>query len=421
MKRNGKYGWLAALALLGTLALAGCQKAGGESASGADTKPETVATEAAGQTGAEETALLEETATPAETEPAQPDPLEGLSLKELFAQHGMKVGTCLSTYEINRNSVNQVILDQFNSITMGNDMKPDYILDQKASQEEGQLVVNFNQDAMMMLYWARQNGFSLRGHTLVWYSQTPEWLFHEDFDEQKGYVDREEMLSRMESMIRQVFEKLEEMGYLDLFYAYDVVNEAWMEDGTLRQNHWSEIIGDDYLWYAFFYADQYAPETIDLYYNDYNEQFKAQTISDFVRTLVDEDGRSLIDGIGLQAHLYTSDDLDAYFEAVDTLGETGLKLQLTELDVCLGQYQVPGAPTDQNLRKQGQFYYDLIHGLLERVDAGQIRMDALTFWGLSDAQSWRREYSPMLFDFAMKPKYAYYGAMQVKEQAGFEQ
>ena len=145
----------------------------------------------------------------------------------------------------------------------------------------------------------------------------------------------------MESMIRQVFEILTEQGYIDLFYAYDVVNEAWMEDGTMRKSHWSEIIGDDYLWYAFYFADKYAPESIDLYYNDYNEQFKTDTLVKFVKTLVDENGKSLIDGVGLQAHLYTSDSL-----------------------------------------------------------------------------SWRKEYSPLLYDTKLSPKKALYGALQLEEACG---
>ena len=64
-----------------------------------------------------------------------------------------------------------------------------------------------------------------------------------------------------------------------------------MEDGTIRKSHWTETIGDDYLWYAFYYADKYAPDYIDLYYNDYNEQYKADTLSVFVNTLKDDDGR----------------------------------------------------------------------------------------------------------------------------------
>ena len=114
----------------------------------------------------------------------------------------------------------------------------------------------------------------VRGHVLIWYSQTPDWIFYNDFDKNAGLASREVMLARMESYIKQVFEKLEESGYLDLFYAYDIVNEAWMEDGTMRDSLWLNTIGDDFMWYAFQYANKYAPDYIDLYYNDYNEQFK---------------------------------------------------------------------------------------------------------------------------------------------------
>lgn len=427
--------FLKALTVLMAVTLAGCGSAGNNRQSaagpGSDEAGQSAPADHSGQTGetkasAENQTTAAETAAPetsaseeAETSGPEEDSIEGLSLKELFAEHGMKVGTCLSSQMIGDPDANQLILDQFNSVTMENSMKPDYILDQTASQSEGRLVVEFNQDAIGIMEWAKENGFAMRGHTLVWYSQTPEWIFHKDFDNESEYVDREEMLSRMEDMISQVFEKLEELGYLDLFYAYDVVNEAWMENGSMRENHWSEIIGDDYLWYAFFYADKYAPESVDLYYNDYNEQFKTLALYNFVNTLVDEDGRYLIDGIGLQAHLYTSDDLDKYLWTVEKLGSTGLKLELTELDVCLGKYQAPLLAVDENTKKQGQFYYELINGLFERVDAGRINMDALTFWGFSDSMSWRKEYSPLLFNSALKPKYAFYGAMQMKEKAGY--
>lgn len=346
------------------------------------------------------------------------DPAEGLSLKELFAKHGMKAGTCLTAQMIAREETNDLIKNQFSSVTMENAMKPEAILNQIESKKAGELVVSFNSEAKKMLDWAKDNNFSMRGHTLVWYSQTPEWLFHEDFDVNKDFVDREELLNRMESMISQVFGFLTDQGYIDLFYAYDVVNEAWMENGTMRKNHWSDIIGDDYLWYAFYYADKYAPESVDLYYNDYNEQYKTNTLLQFVNTLVDENGKYLIDGVGLQAHLYTSDSLRAYFMTVDALAETGLKLQLTELDVCLGKYQAPLPADEANLTAQGIFYYDLISGLFERVDAGKINMDALTFWGFADNMSWRKEYSPLLYDSKLSPKKALYGALQLKDACG---
>ena len=351
--------------------------------------------------------------------PAQKEVTEK-TIKDVFAEHKMKVGTCISSNVINNSDMAALVKDQFNSLTMENAMKPDYILNQEKSKANGKLVVEFNSEACAVLKWAKDNNFSMRGHTMIWYSQTPEWIFHDGFDSKGTYVSREEMLSRMEALISGVFTKLKELGYLDLFYAYDVVNEALMEDGSLRKNHWTEIIGDDYLWFAFYYADKYAPETIDLYYNDYNEQYKAESIAEFVETLKGDDGKYLIDGIGLQAHLFTEDDLQKYLNGVDILAETGLKLELTEVDVGLGKYESPLAASDKNLKEQGRYYYELVKGLFERTDAGKINMDAVTFWGFSDGISWRREYSPQLYDSNLNPKYSLYGILQIKDYAGYE-
>ena len=341
------------------------------------------------------------------------------TLKEVFEEHGMKVGTCVHSGVIDSQSMEKIILEQYSSITMENAMKPDSILSREQSIAQGTLVVDYSSETVKILNWAKEHDMPMRGHTLVWYSQTPEWIFHQDFDESKAYVGRDEMLARMENYIRGNFEELKNLDCLDLFYAYDVVNEGFMEDGSMRRNHWYDIIGEDYIWYAFYFADKYAPESIDLYYNDYNEQYKDEALCEFVTTLVDEDGRSLIDGIGMQAHLFTADDLKTYLEGVDGLAKTGLKLQITELDLGLGAYQSPAVPTQDKLKEQGKYYYELIGGLFERADAGKINMDAITFWGFTDAASWRSEYTPQLYDNELLPKYAYYGAMQIKEYAGY--
>lgn len=353
-----------------------------------------------------------------ETEKEAPEVTE--TFQSLFAKYDIKAGTCLSDYMIRNSQCIDIIKENFNSITFENHLKPEAILDQKASQSAGDIVVKFNATTISLLDWCVENNMAMRGHTLVWYSQTPNWIFYEDFDTKKPLVSREVMLARMESYISQVFTQLEDLGYLEHFYAYDVVNEAWMEDGKKRDCLWLKTIGDDYLWYAFYYADKYAPEYVDLYYNDYNEQFKKETLYNFVQTLVDEEGNYLIDGIGFQAHLYTEDDLDKYFNTVERLGSTGLKVNLTELDVCLGTWQNIKPATEENLKAQGQYYYNLIGGLLQMVEEGKVKMDSLTFWGFADQLSWRKERSPLLFDAAFKPKYAYYGALQMKDYAGFD-
>lgn len=356
-----------------------------------------------------------------EEEPEEPEQVAVDTLKNVYAEYGIKAGTCLSDQMLRNKRCESIILDNFNSITFENQMKPDYIFNKKESKASGELVVEFDYTAKTLLQWCADNNMAVRGHTLIWHSQTPNWIFYEDFDTRGNLVSREVMLERMESYIRQVFEQLEKLGYLELFYAYDVVNEAWMEDGSKRDSLWLKTIGEDYLWYAFYYADMYAPEYVDLYYNDYNEQFKTETLYEFVQTLVDENGNYLIDGIGLQAHLYTEDNLEDYLATVERLGSTGLKVNLTELDVSLGTWTNIKPGTEENLKIQGQYYYNLVNGLLQLVQEDKVEMDSLTFWGFADRLSWRSDRKPLLFDEVYEPKYSYYGAVQVKEQAGFEE
>lgn len=367
-------------------------------------------------------ATAEPTATPTVNPTATPKPTDTPAIKEVFGQHNMKAGTCMSYHMMSTQKTEQMMIKHFNSITFENELKPDAILNQQASKQAGDLVVKFNKNTLDMLEWCKTNNMALRGHTLIWHSQTPNWIFHEEFDTKNPRASREVMLERMESYIKQVFELLESLGYLEMFYAYDVVNEAWIDDGSMRpESLWLQTIGEDYLWYAFYFADKYAPDHVDLYYNDFNEQFKTDALYNFVQTLKDENGEYLIDGIGFQAHLYTEDSLEDYFATVDKLGSLGLKINLTELDVSLGTWQNIKIATDENLRVQGQFYYNLINGLLERADAGTINMDALTFWGFADKLSWRAERNPLLFNSLYLPKYSFYGALQIKELAGFEE
>lgn len=355
--------------------------------------------------------VVEEIVEPAE-EIKEADNSEPISLKDVYGKHGLKAGTCITPAMISAPAMEALILEQFNSVTPENAMKTDFMLNRAKSKEAGEVVVEFNSDLIKILDWAKANNMAVRGHNFIWHEQTPEWLFYENFDASNDLASRDEMLARMESYIRQVFEKLTEDGYIDMFYAYDVVNEAYMEDGTMRDSKWRETIGDDYLYYAFYYANKYAPDTVDLYYNDYNEQYKAGTLARAVEELKDEEGNYLIDGIGLQAHLYTGDDINKYLLAVKKLGETGLKIEITEMDVGLGTWQNVLDGTDDNLKKQGDFYRSIIKGTLEKVDDGSIKMDSITFWGFDDELSWKKEAKPLLFNGNLEPKDAFYGAAQ---------
>jgi len=346
-------------------------------------------------------------------------PLVEGGIKGVYENFGMKAGTCIHMNVISTARYADHILQNYNSVTMENDMKPDYILNKTKSIEANDIVVEFSQNVIKMLEWAKNNGIGVRGHTIIWHSQTPNWIFHEDFDTSKPMVDRDTMLKRMESYIKQVFEKLDELGYLDIIYAYDVVNEAVMEDGTLRESNWRKIIGDDYIWYAFYYADKYAPESCKLFYNDYNEQFKTAAVVKLAQSLVDENGRYLIDGIGCQGHLYTKDSIDDYMRTLEAFSALGLDVQITELDVSLGTWTNILPASQDNLKAQGQYYYELVNRIAEGNAAGTTCVSAITFWGISDGNSWRSERNPLLFDRLLLPKYAYFGAVQVREYAGY--
>ncbi len=343
--------------------------------------------------------------------------IEG-GIKSVYIANGLlNIGTC-----INDNVTKQFtdhINENYNSVTMENEMKPDAILSQSKSKAAGDLVVEYSQRTIDLLEWTKRNNMKIRGHVLVWHSQTPQWIFYEDFDTNKPLVDRDIMLARMESYIKQNFEQLENLGYIDMFYAYDIVNEAVNDDGTLRDSLWKKTIGDDYIWHAFYYADKYAPEHIKLYYNDYNEQFKTEHLVKLAESLVDEDGRSLIDGLGCQAHLYTKDSIDQYIKTLEAFSATGLDVQITEIDVSLGTWQNILQPTDENLKAQGQYYYELVSRIFEGNKAGTTNVSGITFWGVSDGSSWRKDRSPLLFNLSFKPKYAYFGAVLVKEHAGY--
>ena len=310
--------------------------------------------------------------------------LDGISteggIKDVYQQIDFVAGTCLSEPMINNKDFQDVINENFNSITFENDMKPDAILDHQASVSKGEIVVTFPSRTVKLLNWAKDNGMKVRGHTLIWYSQTPDWIFYEDFNSTKQVVDRETMLARMESFIKQTFEQIEELGFTDIFYAYDVVNEAILDDGSLRECHWLDIIGDDYLWYSFYYADKYAPDHVELYYNDFNEQFKTRAIMDMAKSLVDDDGEYLIDGIGCQGHLYTKDSIDQYINMLKSFKTLGLEVQITELDISLGTWQEILPATEENLLDQGQYYYELISTIVKENQKGNTNLSGITFW-----------------------------------------
>ncbi len=337
------------------------------------------------------------------------------SLSQLYGDK-FKIGTAIMASNLSSPSFMDLVEKHFSeSMTFGNELKPDSVLNQAATlaymeENDGDDTnpqVSLSAAASMLKYCA-DNNIPVRGHTLVWHSQTPDWFFKEGFSNDGDWVSKEKMLKRMENYIKNVMEALATQ-YPDVeFYAWDVVNEAWMEDGKPRtagsnnvQNGasaWVQVFGDNsFIPYAFEYARKYAPEGCKLYYNDYNEYMdgKMNAIYDMALELKEA---GTIDGIGMQAHLDVGFPTAAQFErAIEKYVSTGLDVQVTELDITTNDTSEAG------LEKQAQMYSDIMDACVKHADG----ISAVVFWGVTDDQSWRADRVPLLFDeqFQAKPAF----------------
>ena len=291
----------------------------------------------------------------------------------------------------------------FGTITAENEMKPDALLNQEASQksEDGTPVLNlYNSGMTKILDFAKSAGLKVRGHALVYAAQTPDWFFREGYTDDGALVSSAVMKGRMESYIKQVIQFVEE-NYPGVVTAWDVVNEALDDSGELRSNNWTATVGDSYVADAFLYASQYAPETAKLYYNDYNMETsgKQNKLMDIYMELP---GESRIDGVGMQTHgTLTSPNLDELQAAIDFYCEgVGLDVQITELDVQI--------EANQSLEAQAERYAALFTLFKNNSD----KISNVTFWGINDGNSWKSDKRPLLFYDDLTPKPSFYSVLE---------
>ncbi|MBP3248756.1 MAG: endo-1,4-beta-xylanase [Ruminococcus sp.] len=338
------------------------------------------------------------------------------SLCETYSDY-FKIGCAATASELVQSAAKDLILKHYNSLTIGNELKPESLLDQQASIA----YMNANGDdlhpqitlknAKPLLDFASENNIELRGHVLVWHSQTPDWFFKENYDNNGAFVSPEVMDQRMENYIKTVFETLAK-EYPDVkFYAWDVVNEAASDAGTIRKagayslndgsSGWVSVYGDQsYIKKAFQYARKYAPKGCKLFYNDYNEysEAKMKYIQEEILAPLVKDG--LIDGMGMQSHIGMSSPTIAQYEnALRSYAAMGLEVQVTELDVSLK------SNTEEDLLALAERYRECFE-MYKRVKDDGVDLSAVVIWGITDSTSWIGGY-PLLFDKDYQAKAAF--------------
>ena len=133
---------------------------------------------------------------------------------------GCRVGCAATAAELEDEKVWEIITTHFNALTIGNELKPDAMVGYSVSKCPGTEEAELNGETIVVpkldysraekmldkIYdWNQENPdnqIKVRGHVLVWHSQTPEWFFHVDYDKNKDYVDVDTMNKRLEWYIR---------------------------------------------------------------------------------------------------------------------------------------------------------------------------------------------------------------------------
>lgn len=323
------------------------------------------------------------------------------SLKDTYADY-FRMGVCVNPVTVSKPEYSSLIVSQFNSVTNENNLKPEAIIDRAATLAD----VEANKEHFILdfsavtgeLDFAVANGLAVRGHTLIWHSQTPDFIFYEDYDPKGELAGRELMLKRMENYMCDVFTWVD-ANYPDLFYAWDIANECIDDNGGLRDSLWRQTIGDDYLEYAFAYARKYAPDSIALFYNDYNASQSGKQ-ADIIAALTPVAEAGNLDGIGMQGHIDTTLSPARFTFAAKKYAESlSVIIHVTELDVVS-----PTGGSPETL--QGLYYGRLFQALIDAKNSG-VPIESVSIWGLTDSLSWKAGDKPLLFHDDLTPKTAF--------------
>ena len=336
-------------------------------------------------------------------------PEEPTGYKDTYKDY-FSVGVALNFRNIASAEQMAIVKKNFNSVTAENAMKPGEI----HPKED---VWNWA-GADSIANWCRQNGIKMRGHCLCWHSQFANWMFT---DKKGKPVTKEVFYQRMRDHIHQVVNR-----YKDIVYAWDVLNEA-IADGDLRKMPWMkeapspyrktkmmDLCGDEFIVKVFQYAREADPNA-KLFYNDYNaaDPAKRDRIYNMVKKMKAEGAP--IDGIGMQGHynIY-GPSMEDFEAAIKKYSEIVSEVQITELDLRTNEEM--GGQLMFSRGKEGevpeyiktlhQAQYENIFRVLRR---NKDVITNVTFWNLSDADSWIGVNNyPLPLDANFKYKKVYY-------------
>ncbi|GAB2596023.1 endo-1,4-beta-xylanase [Streptomyces capparidis] len=304
-----------------------------------------------------------------------------VALRDLARAKGKFIGAAVATGPLESEaSYRAVAAREFNSVTPENEMKWETI-----EPSRGQFVYGPGDAVVDFAASARQR---VHGHTLVWHSQLPSWV---------GDVPADELHSVMTGHITNVMKH-----YRGEVQTWDVVNEVFNEDGTLRSTVFLDKLGEGYIADAFRAARAADPKA-KLFINDYNVEGvndKSTAMYNLVRDLRAKGVP--IDGVGLQAHLVLGEVPSTLRQNIQRFAALGVDVRITELDVRL---PTPADATE--LAQQASDYHQVVSACV-----AVSRCRGVTTWGVTDKHSWVPGWfegygDALIFDADYRPKPAY--------------
>ena len=319
-------------------------------------------------------------------------PLFGQALRDLAGQRGIKVGAAVDPQYFAETAYATTLAREFNQVEPENAMKFGPIHPGPATYDFG--------PADAIVAFAQTNGMAVRGHNLVWYNQLPGWLTT------GGYTPAQ-LSSILLDHINTVVGR-----YAGPLYAWDVVNEAFNDDGSLRSFLWYDspgigLTGTGYIEQALRWAHAADPTAL-LFYNDYSAEIVNKKSDAIYKMAQDFKTRGVpLDGIGLQLHLTAGSLSLSSLEAnIQRLTALGLQVQITELDVRL-PVNSAGVASAASLATQAQIYHDIVALCLKYAGC-----TAVQTWGFTDKYSWIPGTYPgfgaaLEMDLSFQPKPAY--------------
>jgi len=318
------------------------------------------------------------------------------SLREEADRAGILIGTAVNVAYLSEPAYTGTLAREFNLLEPEDAMK-------WAAIRTDEKTFNFA-DADRLVAFAEAHGMKVRGHTLVWGTDNPNWLT-------EGHFTPQQLSDLLHAHIQRV------VGHFrDKVFAWDVVNEAFRQHGKLRDTLWYSQPGigyagngTAYIEQAFRWAHEADPHAL-LFYNDADaEGINAK--SDAIYSMVQDFQRRgvPIDGIGFQMHLFNlAADAVSIAANLERFTKLGMQIHITEMDVAL-PVDASGRPLHPgDLERQAEVYHQIATVCLQHPGC-----TAFQTWGFTDKYSWLGWFTHgtqgdgLPFDRQYKPKPAY--------------